>query len=184
MMKWGRMPCLSIPALIGLMLCANVASAASEGCQALVQAAATGAAAQMKADDALIHQPESVTKFTCLDSFFNGVGLDMLTSGLDVSSIAQSTMGKICAEVSSAWSSLEGSAECGLTLTGPDNNFDLGLGTGTVCPTLSFGGGGDTLINSGTNGSGSNNWDVSGSTQLPDGYSLGDAATAFGLAGE
>lgn len=137
----------------------------------------------MKADDALIRQPESVTKFTCLDSFFSGVGLDMLTSGLDVSSIVQSTMGKICSEVSSAWSSMEGSAECGLTLTGPDNNFNLGLGSGSVCPTLSFGGGGDTLINSGTNGSGTSNWDVNGSTQLPDGYTLGDAAKAFGLAG-
>lgn len=182
-MRWAPASQVCLVALGGLVLSTGVASAASEGCQALVQAAATGAAAQMKADDALIHQPESVTKFTCLDSFFNGVGLDMLTSGLDVSSIAQSTMGKICSEVSSAWSSMEGSAECGLTLTGPDNNFDLGLGSGTVCPTLSFGGGGDTLINSGTNGSGSNNWDVDGSMQLPSGYSLNNAAQAFGLSG-
>ncbi|GAB3588807.1 hypothetical protein [Acetobacter peroxydans] len=182
-MRWHRASWVTPVVCAALLLSAGVASAASEGCQALVQAAATGAAAQMKADDALIHQPESVTKFTCLDSFFNGVGLDMLTSGLDVSSIAQSTMGKICSEVSSAWSSMEGSAECGLTLTGPDNNFDLGLGSGTVCPTLSFGGGGNTLINSGTNGSGTNTWDVDGSTQLPDGYSLGNAAQAFGLSG-
>ena len=182
-MNRGRVSRLTLVAFGGLALSTGVASAASEGCQALVQAAATGAAAQMKADDALISQPESVTKFTCLDSFFNGVGLDMLTSGLDVSSIARSTMGKICSEVSSAWSSMEGSAECGLTLTGPDNNFDLGLGSGTVCPTLNFGGGGDTLINSGTNGTGTNNWDVDGSLQLPSGYSLGNAAQAFGLSG-
>ncbi|MFT9322958.1 MAG: hypothetical protein ABF537_02185 [Acetobacter sp.] len=182
-MRWVRMSRASVAAGIGLLLSTAVASAASEGCQALVQAAATGAAAQMKADDALIHQPESVTKFTCLDSFFNGVGLDILTSGLDLSSIAQSTMGKICNQVSSAWTSMQGAAECGLTLTGPDTNFDLGLGSGTVCPTVSFGGGGDTLINSGTNGSGTSSWDVSGSTQLPNGYTLGDAAKAFGLEG-
>lgn len=182
-MKWGPVSRLGLMALGGLVLSADIASAASGGCQALVQAAATGAAAQMKADDALIHQPESVTKFTCLDSFFNGVGLDMLTGGLNIASVAQSVMGKICSEVSSAWSSMEGAAECGLTLTGPDTNFDLGLGSGTVCPTVSFGGGGDTLINSGTSGSGNNNWDVDGSLQLPDGYSLGNAAKAFGLSG-
>lgn len=182
-MRWGPVSRLVLGASGWLVVSAGVASAASEGCQALVQAAATGAAAQMKADDALIQMPESVTKFTCLDNFFNGVGLDTLGSGLNVASIAQSAMGKICSQVSSAWSSMEGSAECGLTLTGPDTNFDLGLGSGTVCPTVNFGGGGDTLINSGTNGSGTNHWDVDGSMQLPDGYKLGDAAKAFGLSG-
>jgi hypothetical protein len=100
----------------------------------------------MKADDSLIKMPESVTKFTCLDSFFNGVGLDMLSNGLSAQSIARSAMGKICSQLSSAWDSLQGAVECGLTLTGPDTNFDLGLGSGTVCPTVNFGGGGDTLI--------------------------------------
>lgn len=182
-MRWGPVSRLVLGASVWLVISAGVASATSEGCEALVQAAATGAAAQMKADDSLIKMPESVTKFTCLDSFFNGVGLDMLSNGLSAQSIARSAMGKICSQLTSAWDSLQGAVECGLTLTGPDTNFDLGLGSGTVCPTVSFGGGGDTLISSGTNGTGTNHWDVNGTLQLPDGYKLGDAAKAFGLSG-
>lgn len=151
------------------------------GCQDLVQAAATGLAADLKADDATIHQPQSVTKFTCLGNFFNGTGLDVITSGLNVASIAQSTMGKICSELTSEWDSLQGAAQCGLSVTGLDTNFNLGLGAGSFCPTLNLGGGGDSLISAGTNTTGNSSWDVSGTTQLPDGYSLDLVGTSTGI---
>ncbi len=150
---------------------AQSTSSSTAGCQALVQAAATGLAADMKADDATIHQPQSVTKFTCLGNFFNGLGLDVI-SNLNIGSIAQAAMGKICSAITDEWNSLEGAAQCGLTVTGFDTNFNLGLGSGSFCPALNFGGGGSALISAGTNTTGNNSWDVSGTTQLPQGYSL------------
>lgn len=177
--------------LVGMTLaCPALSWADTAGCKALVQAAATGKAAQIKTDDAMIQQPESVTKFTCLGNFFNGLGLDVLTNGLDIASIAQSAMGKICNELSSVWDNLESATQCGLNVSSFDDNFNLGLGAGSICPTLDFGGGGDTLINTGVNtggtssySDGANSYDVNGSLQLPDGYSLGDASQAFGLSG-
>lgn len=108
---------------------------ASSGCQTLVQAGATGLAADLKADDATIHQPKSVTKFTCLGNFFNGVGLDVVTSKLNVASLAEAAMGKICSQLSSEWDSLQSSAHCGLSVTGLDTNFNLGLGAGSFALT-------------------------------------------------
>lgn len=176
---------------IGLTLVLPCQSwADGSGCQALVQAAATGKAAQIKTDDAMIQKPESVTKFTCLGGFFNGIGLDILTGGLNVASIAQAAMGKICNELSDVWQSLESAGQCGLNVSSFDDNFNLGLGAGSICPTMNFGGGGDQLINSGVNTNGKNSYsdnpigyDINGSTQLPDGYSLGDVSKAFGLTG-
>lgn len=150
---------------------AQSSGSSTAGCQALVQAAATGLAADMKADDATIHQPESVTKFTCLGNFFNGVGLDVI-SNLNIGAIAQAAMGKICSAISTEWNNLQGAAQCGLTVTGFDTNFNLGLGAGSFCPALNFGGSGSSLISAGTNTTGSSSWDVAGGTQLPDGYSL------------
>ena len=167
-----------IAAISALALAIPLASAQAQssgsstaGCQALVQAAATGLAADMKADDATIHQPESVTKFTCLGNFFNGVGLDVI-SNLNIASIAQAAMGKICSAITTEWNNLQGAEQCGLTVTGFDTNFNLGLGAGSFCPALNFGGGGSSLISAGTNTTGSSNWDVNGGTQLPQGYSL------------
>ncbi|AAW59677.1 hypothetical protein [Gluconobacter oxydans] len=154
---------------------------ASSGCQTLVQAGATGLAADLKADDATIHQPKSVTKFTCLGNFFNGVGLDVVTSKLNVASLAEAAMGKICSQLSSEWDSLQSSAHCGLSVTGLDTNFNLGLGAGSFCPNLSFGGGGDSLINAGTNTTGNQSWVVSGQSQLPSGYSFDAIGSSTGI---
>ena len=154
---------------------------ASSGCQTLVQAGATGLAADLKADDTTIHQPKSVTKFTCLGNFFNGVGLDVVTSKLNVASLAEAAMGKICSQLSSEWDSLQSSAHCGLSVTGLDTNFNLGLGAGSFCPNLSFGGGGDSLINAGTNTTGSQSWVVSGQSQLPSGYSFEAIGSSTGI---
>jgi len=137
-----------------------------------VQAGATGLAADLKADDSTIKQPSSITKFTCLGNFFNGIGLDVVTNKLNLASLAQAAMGKICAELTTEWETLQSSARCGLSVTGVDTNFNLGLGAGSFCPNLSFGGGGDSLINAGTNTTGNTSWDTTGHTQIPDGYSF------------
>ncbi|MFT8612414.1 MAG: hypothetical protein ABF727_07220, partial [Gluconobacter oxydans] len=144
----------------------------SSGCQTLVQAGATGLAADLKADDATIHQPKSVTKFTCLGNFFNGIGLDVVTNKVNLTALAEATMGKICSQLTSEWDSLQSAAHCGLSVTGLDTNFNLGLGVGSFCPNLSFGGGGDSLINAGTNTTGQQSWVVTGQSQLPSGYSF------------
>jgi hypothetical protein len=159
----------------------TASSTASTGCQALVQAAATGLAAQIKADNATITQPKSVSQFTCLGNFFHGIGLDVLTNGLNIAAIAQAAMGQVCSELTNAWTSVEGAAQCGLTVTGLDNNFNLGLGAGSFCPTLNFGGGGSALLTAGTSGSGNAKWDVGGMTQIPDGYSLVGNSTGITL---
>ncbi|MGC5749463.1 hypothetical protein J4P41_12630 [Gluconobacter sp. NFX36] len=158
-----------------------LAEDSSSGCQTLVQAGATGLAADLKADDATIHQPKSVTKFTCLGNFFNGVGLDVVASKLNVASLAEAAMGKICSQLTSEWDSLQSAAHCGLSVTGLDTNFNLGLGAGSFCPNLSFGGGGDSLINAGTNTTGKQSWDVSGQSQLPSGYSFEAIGSSTGI---
>lgn len=158
-------------AAVALFLLGPAARAADDGCQALVAAAANGVAQGLKADDQTIHQPDSVTKFTCLGNFFNGVGLNVLTD-LNPASIAQQVAGKICTALTDEWNSVTGVANCGLSITGINTNFGLGMGGGTFCPAISFGGGGGNLISATTNTSGSQNWDVVGGTQLPTGYSL------------
>lgn len=166
-------PPVSAVVFLSVALCLPAyADDRATGCQTLVQAGATGLAADLKADDATIHQPKSVTKFTCLGNFFNGVGLDVISSKLNVASIADAAMGKICSQLSSEWDSMQSSSHCGLSVTGLDTNFNLGLGAGSFCPNLSFGGGGDSLINAGTNTTGNQSWDVSGQSQIPSGYSF------------
>jgi len=78
-------------------------------------------------------------------------------------------------------SSLQSSAHCGLSVTGLDTNFNLGLGAGSFCPNLSFGGGGDSLINAGTNTTGNQSWVVSGQSQLPSGYSFDAIGSSTGI---
>ena len=79
------------------------------GCTILAQAAASGLAARVAADDQTIKPPQSVTKLTCLNNFFSGVGLNVLTNLLDPTSLLDSVEGKICALATSAWQSTIGS---------------------------------------------------------------------------
>ena len=142
------------------------------GCTALAQAAAAGLAARVNADDQSIKPPQSVTQLTCLENFFNGVGLNVLTNLLDPTSLLNSVEGKICSAVQGAWQSTIGSAQCGLTVTGFNIGFG-GLGGGTFCPKLSFGGGGAALgsvgVGVGNNGGGLY---INGKAQGPTGYTL------------
>lgn len=142
------------------------------GCTVLAQAAASGLAARIAADDKTIKAPRSVTALSCLDNFFNGVGLNVITNLLDPTSLLNSVEGKICAAATSAWQSALGSIQCGLTITGFDVGFG-GLGGGTFCPKLSFGGGGAPLgsvttgLSAGTSG-----MYLKGAGLPPTGYTL------------
>lgn len=142
------------------------------GCTALAQAAAAGMAARVNADDQSIKPPQSVTQLTCLDNFFKGVGLNVLTNLLDPTSLLNAVEGKICSTVQSAWQSAIGSAQCGLTVTGFNIGFG-GLGGGTFCPKLTFGGGGAAIgsvgVGLGNNGGGLY---MNGKAQGPTGYPL------------
>ncbi len=141
------------------------------GCTALAQAGAAGLAARMNADDQTIKAPQSVTKLTCLSNFFNGVGLNVLTNLLDPGSLLKSVEGQICSEVNSAWQQAIGSAQCGLTVTGFNIGFG-GLGGGTFCPKLTFGGGGSQIGSIGTGLNNNGSFYVNGQAQGPIGYPL------------
>ena len=114
-------------------------------CGSLAQAAANGMTNRIQADQQTILPPTSVTKLTCLNRFFNGTGLNLLTSLISPANLLQNVEGQICTAVNAAWQSVVGSGQCGLTLTGFNMGFGLGLGGGAMCPKLSFGGGGPPL---------------------------------------
>lgn len=144
----------------------------SQGCAVITQAAIDGAAARVQADDASIKPPQSVTSLSCLDNFFNGSGLNVITSLLDPTALLNSIKGQLCNMVQSAWQSSIGSAQCGLTVSGFNLGFG-GFGGGMMCPRLSFGGGGPT-IGSITTGqfAGGQGLYVNGQATAPTGYVL------------
>ena len=117
----------------------------SQACATLVQAAANGVTARIAADDASINPPQSVTKLSCLQNFFSGVGLNVITNLLNPSNLLAAVEGQLCQAVNTAWQNSLGSAQCGLTVTGFNMGFGLGLGSGIMCPKLSFGAGGPPL---------------------------------------
>ena len=144
----------------------------SAGCAAIVQAAANGVTSRVQADDATINAPQSVTTLSCLDNFFNGVGLNLVTNLLNPTNLLQAVEGQICGALKQTWNSWLGSAQCGLTITGFNLGFG-GLGGGLSCPKLSFGGGGPPIgtVGLGTGGSGSGLY-INGTGVTPPGYTL------------
>ncbi|MFK4046940.1 hypothetical protein [Roseomonas mucosa] len=171
------MRCVRLAAALGLAVALNAPSLAqaqstgSVGCAALTQAAAGAIEARVQADDAAIPQPTSVRSLTCLDSFFRGVGLNVIASLLDPGSLLDAIEGQICATVSQAWQSALGSAQCGLTISGFNLGFG-GLGGGVMCPRLSFGGGGPPIGTFGTGNNTTGSLYVNGSPLAPTGYTL------------
>ena len=153
---------------------AQTATTGSVGCSTIVQAAANGMTSRMAADNQTITQPTSVTKMTCLNNFFNGVGLNLVTNLLNPSTLLQSVEGQLCSTVTSTWNSWLGQVQCGLTVSGFNFGFG-GLGGGLSCPKLSFGGGGPPVstigLGVGTNGSG-NGLYINGNGMTPPGYTL------------
>lgn len=152
----------------------------SANCTLLTQAAADGAASRISADDSAIKPPTSVTKLSCLDDLFNGVGLDVITNFLDPTNLLTAVEGKICAAVTQEWNSLIGSVQCGLTISGFNLGFG-GLGGGGFCPRLSFGGGGPPLgsIGGGIGYGGGGGLVVNGSSLAPTGYTVPSNAGAY-----
>jgi hypothetical protein len=165
----------------GLVPCAALAqtTTGSAGCTVITQAAANGMQARIAADDQTINPPKSVTSLTCLNNFFNGVGLNLVTNLLDPSTLLQNVEGQICNAVQSTWNSLLGGAQCGLTLTGFNLGFFGGLGGGSFCPRLSFGGGGPQIGTIGISGNGSGGMYVNGSGLGPTGYTLPSTGGAW-----
>ncbi len=144
----------------------------SAGCAVINQAAADGMNGRIQADDQVLTTPTSVTKLTCLDNFFNGVGLNVLTSFLNPSNLIDAVKGQICAAVDSAWQSVVGSGQCGLSISGFDLGFGGFAGSGLLCPKLSFGGGGPSLvgIGSGFQTGNGNGLYINGQPSAPTGY--------------
>jgi hypothetical protein len=144
----------------------------SPGCSAIVQAGSNGAQTRINLDDQFVNPPMSVTKLSCLGNFFNGTGLNVITSLLNPSTLLQAVEGQICQAVSQEWKSLLGSVQCGLTLTGFNLGFGSGLGSGSLCPKLSFGGGGPPIGSIGVGLSGNSSFYTSGQGVAPRGYTL------------
>ena len=172
-----RLATLILTALIAsATLCdtvrAQTTTTGSTGCAAITQASVNGLNARIQADDSNINAPQSVTSLTCLDNFFNGVGLNLVTNLLNPANLLQTVEGKICNLVQQTWNSLLGKVQCGLTVTGLNLGFG-GLGGGLSCPKLSFGGGGPPIgtigIGIGSTGSGLY---INGAGTAPTGYSL------------
>jgi hypothetical protein len=173
-------------ALAALLASASLTPAAAQtstgsaGCATLYQTAADAATNRIAADDQNIAQPQSVTQLTCLDSFFKGTGLNVVTNLLNPTQLLNAIEGQICKAISQAWQSSLGSKQCGITITGfKTGTFNLGaLGSGLSCPKLSFGGGGPPIGTIGIGGSNSGKLYVTGNGIAPTGYSL---PTSMGL---
>ena len=164
----GRKMTATAAAAILLVHGAAFAQTATGPCEVLAQYASNGAQARIAADDAGISAPKSVTTLSCLDNFFNGAGLNIITNLLDPTKLLQSVEGQICSAVQSTWQNLLGGSQCGLTLTGFNIGFFGGLGAGSFCPKLSFGAGGPPIGGISTGGTMS----VTGTGTVPIGYSL------------
>src|SRR5260370_32328729 len=90
----------------------------STGCAAIAQAGVNGLNARIQADDSNINAPQSVTSLTCLDNFFNGVGLNLVTNLLNPANLLQAVEVNSCNLMQQTWNSLLGKVQCGLTITG------------------------------------------------------------------
>ena len=148
-------------------------STGSVGCTAILQAAANGVTSRIAADNQTIQKPASVTTLSCLNNFFSGAGLDVVTNLLNPQTLLNAVEGQICQAVQQTWSNfLSGTTQCGLTLTGINFGFG-GLGGGLACPKLTFGGGGPPIggISIGNGGQGSGLY-INGLVTAPPGYTL------------
>lgn len=176
MTRLSNAPFLAGLAITGLLL-GPIAAQADEtaACTTLAQAAADGLAARIAADDQTIKPPQSVITLSCLNNFFSGTGLNVITNLLNPGSLLASVQGQICSAVQSTWQSVIGSAQCGLTVTGFNVGFGgLGLGAGIMCPRLSFGGGGSSIgsIGTGLGGNAQTGQFLTGTGLPPTGYTL------------
>jgi len=162
--------------------CAAIAqtTTGSAACGTLYQTASDTVSARIAADDKDIAPPQTIKSLTCLDNFFKGVGLNLITNLLDPTQLFNTIVGQICTAISSAWQKSLGNQQCGITLTGFNlGTFSLGsLGGGLSCPKLSFGGGGPSISYIGVGSNNSGRLSVTGAARPPTGYTL---PTTMGL---
>lgn len=171
---------LLLPVILSLSLpcSAFAATTGSSVCTSLTQAAANAVSARIAADDKDIKPPQEVKSLSCLDNFFNGVGLNVVVNLLDPTNLFKSIEGQICNLITDKWESLLGNTQCGLTLTGFDLGFFSGLGggssvgSGISCPKLNFGGGGPQILTIGAGSNNSGSLTVTGAGLPPTGYTL------------
>lgn len=154
-------------------------SGSTTGCADLAQAASNGIAAEVAANAQIVKAPQSVTQLSCLSSFLQGKGLDVITNLLNPADLLNSIEGKMCQAAQSAYSNAIGSAQCGITLTG----FNLGgfgiSGFGNFCPQLSLGGGGpDWASIGGSLSGGQSSLYMNGTPITPSGYPSASAGTS------
>ncbi|MBC7799641.1 MAG: hypothetical protein H7Z10_03385 [Gemmatimonadaceae bacterium] len=97
-----------------------------------------------------------------------------MTNLLNPGNLLAAVQGRICSALTSTWNQLTGSLQCGITLTGFDLGFGGfgGLGGGSFCPNISFGGGGPSWGSAGLGGtaSGGGGIVVNGASLAPTGY--------------
>lgn len=174
-----RIPAVALLALFATEPAAFAQTAnttGSAGCAAIVQAAANGMTSRMAADAATINQPQSVTTMSCLDNFFNGTGLNLITNLLSPTNLLKAVEGQICNALKSAWNSwTSGVSQCGITVTGFNLGFG-GLGGGFSCPKLSFGGGGPPIGTIGLGFGGLGGLYIHGIMTSPPGYTIPSTA--------
>ena len=175
MMRPTFCPVVAIVTAAAITLQPAFALAADTGtanCTLITQAAADGITARIQADNRDIAAPQSVTTLSCLDGFFRGTGLNVITDVLNPTNLLASVEGRICNMATQAWSSMIGSLQCGLTVTGFDLGFG-GFGGGAFCPKLSFGGDGPSWGTFGVGGSASGGGViVNGASLVPTGYPM------------
>jgi len=155
-----------------LPVLAQTSTTGSQGCSTLYQTAADAATNRISADDTNIAQPISVNQLSCLNSIFNVGGLNLINLVSNPTQIFNQFEQQICNALKSVWQKTLGNQQCGITLTG----FKIGtlnfgsLGSGLLCPKLTFGGGGPPIATIGINGSGK--LYVNGQGIVPTGYAL------------
>ncbi|KXV51597.1 hypothetical protein AD945_00120, partial [Gluconobacter albidus] len=146
----------------------------SQACAALTQAAADAVNGRMNANNAYEKQPESVSGLSCLDKYFSGTGLNLISNianpGALVDQVVGQVEGEICSAAQSEWNNTVGAVQqCGLSLNGVNVGLGLSTGGGMMCPSLSFGGNGPQL-GAASLGNGDSNGYLRGEPRLPTGY--------------
>ena len=86
----------TIPLILAALLATAVPYASSAqtttgsaACSSLYQTAANTVSARIAADDQNIAPPQTIKSLTCLDNFFKGVGLNVITNLLDPTQLPQ-----------------------------------------------------------------------------------------------
>lgn len=167
--------CLTV--LVATPALAQQTKQSSTGCAALTQSAAKAITDRVQANNSYIKQPDSVGPLSCLTGFLHGQGLNVITSGLDptalINNLENQLGNQICQAAQSAWGNAMGGTQCSLSITGVNMGLGFGgsVGSGTMCPSLSFGGKGPPIAQGSISSGRQSGLYVSSNPLLPAGYS-------------